>query len=63
MAPKDELGKEGEHLAAIYLEAKGMTILERNWRCRRGEIDIIALDGHPPARPRSRAAGSPARRA
>ncbi|MFF4190617.1 YraN family protein [Nonomuraea sp. NPDC001831] len=45
MAPKDELGKEGEHLAAIYLEAKGMTILERNWRCRRGEIDIIAVDG------------------
>ncbi|GGS94058.1 YraN family protein [Nonomuraea spiralis] len=45
MAPKDELGKQGEDLAAIYLEAKGMTILERNWRCRRGEIDIIAVDG------------------
>ncbi|MCK2221525.1 YraN family protein [Actinomadura sp. ATCC 31491] len=45
MAKKDELGKQGEQLAAIYLEAKGMKIIDRNWRCRHGEIDIIAEDG------------------
>jgi putative endonuclease len=45
MATKDELGKQGEHLAVTYLEAKGMKILARNWRCRHGEIDIIAEEG------------------
>ncbi|MEU6722639.1 YraN family protein [Nonomuraea wenchangensis] len=45
MAKKDELGKQGEQLAAIYLEAKGMRIIDRNWRCRHGEIDILAEDG------------------
>ncbi|MEW9555252.1 YraN family protein [Nonomuraea sp. NPDC050783] len=45
MATKDELGKQGEQLAATYLQAKGMTIIDRNWRCRHGEIDIIAEDG------------------
>ncbi|TMR21000.1 YraN family protein [Nonomuraea turkmeniaca] len=47
MATKNdlELGKQGEQIAVIYLEAKGMKILERNWRCRYGEIDIIAEDG------------------
>ncbi|QYC39397.1 hypothetical protein Nocox_08865 [Nonomuraea coxensis DSM 45129] len=45
MAKKDELGKKGEQLAAIYLEAKGMRIIDRNWRCRHGELDIIAEEG------------------
>jgi putative endonuclease len=45
MATKDELGKQGEQLAVTYLEARGMKIIDRNWRCRRGEIDIIAEDG------------------
>lgn len=45
MAPKDELGRHGEQLAADFLEASGMRILARNWRCREGEIDIIARDG------------------
>ncbi|HEX4814372.1 MAG TPA: YraN family protein [Nonomuraea sp.] len=45
MATKDELGKQGEQLAATYLQAKGMTIIDRNWRCRHGEIDIIAEEG------------------
>ncbi|MGN9838709.1 YraN family protein [Nonomuraea sp. H19] len=40
-----ELGKHGEQLAVTYLEAKGMKIIERNWRCRHGEIDIIAEEG------------------
>ncbi|WP_336208233.1 YraN family protein [Nonomuraea sp. LPB2021202275-12-8] len=45
MAAKNELGRHGEQLAADYLQAEGMTIIERNWRCRYGEIDIIAEDG------------------
>ena len=45
MATKDELGKHGEQLAVTYLEATGMTIIARNWRCRQGEIDIIAEEG------------------
>ena len=35
-------GKEGEDRAAAYLTAKGFQIIERNWRTKRGEIDIIA---------------------
>lgn len=42
MAEHLEIGKEGEALAAGYLEEKGYTILERNWRYRHKEIDIIA---------------------
>jgi len=37
-------GAEGEALAAGYLEKEGWTVLSRNWRTRRGEIDIIALE-------------------
>lgn len=36
------LGKEGEKKAAFYLEDKGYTILAKNWRFRRCEIDLIA---------------------
>lgn len=39
-----EIGKRGEDAAAAYLERSGLTILCRNWRCKSGEIDIIALD-------------------
>jgi len=39
------LGKYGEDLAARYLRERGMQILERNWRCAEGEIDVVALDG------------------
>ena len=35
------LGKRGEDIGAAWLEAKGMRILMRNYRCRIGEIDII----------------------
>jgi putative endonuclease len=45
MAAKDILGRHGEELACAYIEQRGWTVLERNWRCRQGEIDIIALDG------------------
>lgn len=37
------LGIEGENLAAGYLRSKGYSILERNWRYGKAEVDIIAL--------------------
>jgi putative endonuclease len=45
MAEHNELGKRGEDIAAAYLERKGYTILEKNWRQWRNEIDLIAVDG------------------
>ncbi|MEV6566176.1 YraN family protein [Streptomyces kronopolitis] len=39
------LGRYGEDLAARRLTEAGMRILDRNWRCRDGEIDIVAADG------------------
>ncbi len=39
-----ELGALGEQLAVEHLGALGLTILTRNWRCRYGELDIIAAD-------------------
>ena len=35
-------GRQGEDLAAQYIIQQGYQIIERNWRCRRGELDIIA---------------------
>ncbi|ETK33968.1 YraN family protein [Microbispora corallina] len=46
MAAKDRLGRHGEQLAADFLEAAGVRILARNWRCAEGEIDIVARDGN-----------------
>jgi len=43
--PKDLLGQQGEQLAAKFLTDAGLSVLERNWRCTLGEIDIVALDG------------------
>ena len=37
-------GARGEALAVRYLENKGFVILDRNWRCREGELDLIATD-------------------
>lgn len=34
-------GRQGEDLAADFLEKQGFTIIARNWRCRLGEIDLI----------------------
>lgn len=39
------LGRAGEDLAAEFLQRQGMVIVERNFTCPRGEIDIIARDG------------------
>ncbi len=40
----NELGRQGEDLAAAHLEDLGLVILARNWRCREGEVDIVATD-------------------
>lgn len=45
MRAKDALGQYGEELATRYLERSGLEILDRNWRCKHGEIDVIARDG------------------
>ena len=42
MAKKDELGRWGEDVAAARLRALGYDIVDRNWRCPRGELDIVA---------------------
>lgn len=42
---KDALGRYGEDLAARHLEDDGFVVLERNWRCELGELDIVARDG------------------
>ena len=44
MAAKDELGRRGEDLAARYLEQRGYRVLDRNWRCVAGEVDIVAAE-------------------
>lgn len=44
MAAKDELGREGEDLAVRVLQDAGLVVIDRNWRCRHGEMDIVAID-------------------
>lgn len=38
------LGRAGEDFAARHLETAGYRILDRNWRTREGEVDLVALD-------------------
>ncbi|GIV97792.1 MAG: UPF0102 protein [Herpetosiphonaceae bacterium] len=42
---RQKLGALGETLAANYLQSKGLILVERRWRCRYGEIDLVMLDG------------------
>ena len=42
---KRETGTRKEELAADFLTRRGVKILERNFRCRQGEIDLIGMDG------------------
>ena len=39
------LGSYGERMAVRYLTDRGLEVLDRNWRCDLGEIDIVARDG------------------
>lgn len=45
MARKDTVGRAGEELARAWLTRHGLEILDVNWRCPIGELDIVALDG------------------
>jgi putative endonuclease len=38
------LGAHGEAIAVAYLTRAGLRVLDRNWRCREGELDIVARD-------------------
>lgn len=44
MLTRAELGALGEQLAVEHLRASGLWVLTRNWRCRYGELDVIAAD-------------------
>lgn len=39
------VGASGERIAALLLEQAGCTIIARNWHCRGGELDLVALNG------------------
>jgi putative endonuclease len=43
--PRRALGQRGEILVAGWYEAAGYEILDRNWRCREGELDLICARG------------------
>ncbi len=45
LRPSAALGRYGEALAVRYLREQGMKVLDRNWRCEHGEVDVVALDG------------------
>ncbi len=45
MLAKDAVGRYGEDVAARHVQGLGWTVLDRNWRCPDGEIDLVALDG------------------
>ena len=42
---KGAIGRFGEEVAARHLTGAGLRILDRNWRCAEGELDIVAEDG------------------
>ena len=45
MPTTTELGAHGERIAAAFLTDAGLRVLDRNWRCRDGELDIVAREG------------------
>ncbi|WP_345216013.1 YraN family protein [Georgenia halophila] len=44
MRAKDAVGRYGENVVAQQLAARGWEVLDRNWRCRHGELDIVARE-------------------
>jgi len=45
MRAKDAVGRYGEDVAERHLLAAGWRVLDRNWRCRDGELDLVGMDG------------------
>ncbi len=45
MDARRETGRRGEEIAAAFVAALGYRVVVRNFRCRAGEIDLVALDG------------------
>jgi putative endonuclease len=45
MDKRKQTGRQGEDIAASFLISKGCKIIERNWRCPTGELDLIVADG------------------
>jgi putative endonuclease len=45
MAKHNETGKKGEDIAYTYLLEHNIQVLERNWRYKRAEVDVIGMDG------------------
>ncbi|MCW2607935.1 MAG: hypothetical protein JWO60_2628 [Frankiales bacterium] len=42
---RQALGRYGEELAVQHLQDAGLQVLARNWRCREGELDVVARSG------------------
>ena len=45
MRAKDAVGAYGERVAVRWLEDEGYVLLDRNWRCRAGELDVVVVRG------------------
>jgi putative endonuclease len=45
MSTRKQLGNIGEHIARTHCERLGWEVIDTNWRCEVGEIDLIARDG------------------
>ncbi|MGJ7915022.1 YraN family protein [Massilia sp. LXY-6] len=41
LSPKQELGRQGEESALAYLQRHGLVLIEANFRCKLGEIDLV----------------------